>query len=65
VLRRGVGDIDRRLPPPLPLFFVAVFLAEDAAEPREARGVGEGDRPFMRRLLVFFFSMEIFSAQYM
>ena len=51
--------------PPLPLFFVAVFLAEGAAEPREARGVGEGDRPFMRRLLVFFFSMEIFSAQYM
>ena len=59
-----MGDIDLRLPPLL--FLVAVFLAEDAAAPREARGDGEILRPpERRRVFVFFFSLEIFSAQYM
>ena len=43
-LRRGVGDIERRLPR-LPL---SVLVADSADVPLEARGGGEGDLPVTR-----------------
>ena len=59
-LRRGVGDIERRLPR-LPLL---VLVADSADVPLEARGGGEGDLPVA--MIGFLFLVgNLLRAQYM